>query len=110
MVRMSHLTIYTIELFDPNVTERDSRFLRRLAEVSGGECFRQQPGQNLHEIARAIARDIRGRYLIGFAPAESPNREVRRIHVEVSSSDRPRLTARTRQSYVSSPVAGGSQE
>jgi len=105
LVRMSQTTIYTIELFDDSTSERDPGFLKRLADLSGGEYFRQKPEQNLEEISRRIARDIRARYLIGFAPGESSKREVRRIQVEVSSPGAGKLTARTRQSYISSPVS-----
>jgi len=103
-VRDSHTTIYTIEVYDEETDERDPGFLKRLATLSGGEFYKQEPGgRDLEAICRLIARDIRSRYLIGFAPVETERREVRRIKVEVRDRERGKLTARTRQTYVAAP-------
>lgn len=106
-VRATHTTIYTIELFDERNPERDPGFLRRIASLSGGEYYRQQPGgaRDLEAICRLIAHDIRSRYLLGFAPVAAAEREVRRIRVEVRDSERGKLTARTRRTYVAQPVS-----
>lgn len=106
-VRATHTTIYTIELFDEQNPERDPGFLRRIAALSGGEFYRQQPGaRDLEGICRLIAHDIRGRYLLGFTPMAAAEREVRRIRVEVRDSERGKLTARTRRTYIAGPLSG----
>ncbi|MBL8212497.1 MAG: VWA domain-containing protein [Bryobacterales bacterium] len=105
-VRAAHTTIYTIELFDERNPERDPGFLQRIAALSGGESYRQQPGaRDLEAICRRIAHDIRSRYLLGFAPVATAKREVRRIRVEVRDSVRGKLTARTRRTYIAQPIS-----
>jgi hypothetical protein len=58
---------------------------------------------------RGIAKDIRTRYTLGYAPPVSNGSLLRRIHVHVSAPGRADLSARTRMSYLYDAATNQSQ-
>jgi VWFA-related protein len=102
MVEKSPATIYTIGLTDPDDPDRNPGVLEQLAHISGGEAFFPSDSPRLQAACRAIAREIRTRYTLGYVPpVELGTRSLRKIRVEVVSPGRDRLVARTRSSYLS---------
>ena len=85
---------------DPLDREARPGRLRQLAEVSGGEVFEPRATDQIPEVMRHIARDIRNMYTIGYVPEKSGGRGVRRIKVTASAPDGSALRVRTRQGYV----------
>jgi Ca-activated chloride channel homolog len=102
LVQKSLTTIYTIGLIDRNDPDRNLGVLEQLAHISGGEAFFPCDSPHLLVACRAIAREIRTRYTLGYIPPVDPGaHSLRKIRVEVIAPGRDRLVARTRTSYVS---------
>lgn len=75
--------------------------LRRIAAVSGGECFLLKRAEDIVPACRKIAEDIRKRYTIGYVPDRGNGKPgLRKIHVAASAPDHGRLIVRTRISYL----------
>ncbi|MGA2132120.1 MAG: VWA domain-containing protein [Bryobacteraceae bacterium] len=100
-------TIYTIGLFEFEDPDRNPGVLKKLARISGGQAYFPDPTKpkELTEVCRGIAKDIRTRYTVGYAPLAQNGGALRRIHVDVSVPGR-HLTARTRLSYRYESGAG----
>lgn len=102
MARQAHAVIYSIGLVGSS-EEEDPRALERLCKETGGIAFFPQAGQNISEIAKAIARDLREQYTLGYSPGRRPNgSSFRRLAVRVAASGRGRLRVRTRAGYMTS--------
>lgn len=99
MVEGSVATIYAIGLFEADDPDRDPGLLKRLGKVSGGEAFFPAEPKDVAGICRAIAKDIRTRYTIGYVPAARNGGAVRHIHINVSAPGHARLVARSRTMY-----------
>lgn len=101
-VEKSLATVYTIGLSDPDESDRNPGVLEQLAHISGGEAFFPSDSARLQATCRAIAREIRARYTLGYVPpVEAGEHSLRKIRVEVITPGRDRLVARTRTSYLS---------
>jgi Ca-activated chloride channel family protein len=100
MARQAHAVIYSIGLVGSS-EEENPRVLERLCKETGGIAFFPQAGQNISEIATAIARDLREQYILGYSPEKRPNgSSFRKIAVRVDAPDRGRLRVRTRAGYL----------
>jgi Ca-activated chloride channel homolog len=99
--QVSNTVIYTVALTDPVERGSNPRLLKRLAEASGGEAFRPRGVNDVEDVLRRIARDIRNTYTIGYVPTRSgPDGRFRRIQIEVVAPGRGGLRVRTREGYV----------
>jgi Ca-activated chloride channel family protein len=98
-VEHSLATIYTIGIFDADDTDKDPGILKRLARMTGGIAYFPDGAEDLTETCKSIAKDIRTRYTVGYAPRASNGDATRHIRVRVSAPGRPGLMARTRLSY-----------
>jgi VWFA-related protein len=80
------------------MNERAREFLQKLAGNTGGRLF-QQETDDLSDIFKQIADEMKRQYLIGYYPPEgSPAGTVHSIRVEV---DRPNSVVRSKTSYRS---------
>jgi Ca-activated chloride channel family protein len=71
-----------------------------LATVTGGRSFHARDGAALEDTLRAIARELRQQYLLGYTPTRSPvpgSNEWRSISVTVK---RPDVHVRARDGYL----------
>jgi Ca-activated chloride channel family protein len=108
LIEESHATIYTVGLFDADDPDRNPRILKRIAQVSGGECFLAETYDQVIPVCRRIAEDIRSRYTIGYVPNRSGHGAairnisgaVRNIKVTASAEGHEHLVVRSRGSYV----------
>jgi len=102
-VERSAATIFTVGLFDADQYDANPSVLRQLAKISGGEAWFPKDLDGVADACHRIAKEIRTRYTIGYAPSEpedSRNRAaLRHIQVKVSPAGRNGLTVRTRTSY-----------
>jgi Ca-activated chloride channel homolog len=105
IVEGSLATIYTIGLFDTGDQDRDPGILRKLARITGGVTYFPDDAEDLTAACRNIAKDIRTRYTLGYAPVASNGGLLRRIQVRVSAPGRTGLSARTRIGYRYEEVA-----
>jgi Ca-activated chloride channel family protein len=109
LVEHSLATIYTIGLFDTGDPDRDPGILKKLARITGGAAYFPGDADDMVAACRGIAKDIRTRYTLGYAPPVSNGSLLRRIHVHVSAPGRADLSARTRMSYLYDAATNQSQ-
>lgn len=101
LIEESPATIYTIGIFDSDDQDKNPNVLKRIAHVSGGECFLPEDYTQVVPICRRIAADIRNRYTIGYVPSRSGSSAgIRNIKVTAGSTGHEHLTVRTRSSYL----------
>jgi VWFA-related protein len=99
MVESSLATIFTIGLFNTGDPDQDPAILRKLARITGGVAYFPDSAHDMTVACRGIAKDIRRRYTVGYAPPADNGGLQRRIRVRVSAPGRAGLFARTRLGY-----------
>ena len=93
-------TVYAIGLLGEEKQRRARRALETLAEKTGGLAFLPRTTDEVDEISRTVAHDIRNQYTIGYKPTTP--RSVggyRTIHVEARAKGYNKLSVRTRSGY-----------
>jgi VWFA-related protein len=102
----SRATIYAVGIYDSEDRDKNPGFLKKIAALTGGECFLPNELTNLVEVCRKIAKDIRNRYSIGFIPSDADlTGGVRKIKVVATAPDRGKLIVRTRTHYLAARTA-----
>ena len=91
-------TVYAVGIFSPDDPDNHPGLLRQLARISGGEAYFPAALEDLDEICRGIAKDIRTRYTVGYVPPASGS-AVRRIKVQLTVPGRSGLRVRSRTVY-----------
>jgi Ca-activated chloride channel family protein len=105
-------TVYAIGILsDEKSPRRAKRALETLAERTGGIAFLPKTLDEVDEISRTVAHDIRNQYTIGYKPAASEAPGYRTIRVDASAKGYKKLTVRTRSGYYGGQekAAGGQQ-
>jgi Ca-activated chloride channel homolog len=92
-------TVYAIGLTDEGLTQTGRDALRSLASSTGGVAYFPQSLDEVNEITRAVAHDIRSQYTLAFKPANSQSKGYQAIRVEARGPARSRLIVRTRTGY-----------
>jgi len=82
------------------VRTRPDRGLRRVAEETGGGFFELTKKDELGPTFTRVAQELHSQYVLGFSPAVLDGK-IHKLEVRVK---RPGLTARSRRSYVATPV------
>src|SRR5215469_6135039 len=93
-------TVYAIGLLGEEKSRHAKRALETIAEHTGGISFFPPTLDQVDEISRTVAHDIRNQYTISYRP--STPRSVpgfRAIHVEAHSRPYKHLVVRTRSGY-----------
>jgi len=93
-------TVYSIGILgDDHEAHRAKRALTALAFQTGGVAFFPKDMNEVDNISRQVAHDIRNQYTIGYKPAD-PNRPgYRSVRVEAHASGYKKLVVRTRSGY-----------
>jgi Ca-activated chloride channel family protein len=100
LIEESAATVYTVGIFDPDDPDRNPGVLKRIAGVSGGECFLTGELEPILPICQKIAKDIRSRYTIGYHPVRTSGKAaIRKIRVAAGSPEHKKLIVRTRTAY-----------
>jgi Ca-activated chloride channel homolog len=93
-------TVYAIGLLGEEKQRRARRALQTIAERSGGIAFLPKTLDEVDEISRTVAHDIRNQYTIGYKPTTPKSAGgYRTIRVDVRAKGYNKLTARTRSGY-----------
>jgi VWFA-related protein len=101
LIQESPATIYTVGIYETDDEEHNPRVLRRIARLSGGECFLPGEFKDVVAICTSIAKDIRNRYTIGYKPVRAGDKAAaRNIRVEAGPGD-PRLCGRANGAFCS---------
>ncbi len=91
-------TLYAIGLTDHGFTRAGREALESLASTTGGVAFFPQGLDEVNEITRTVAHDIRSQYTLAYKPA-GPKTGYQAIRVEARGTKKERLTVRTRSGY-----------
>ena len=104
-------TIYAIGILGDEKQRRAKRALQTIAERTGGIAFLPKSVDEVDEISRTVAKDIRNQYTIVYKPT-TPKRVggYRTIHVDARASGYKGLVVRTRSGYYpgQEQASGGS--
>jgi Ca-activated chloride channel family protein len=100
----SDVLIYTIGLFGKEEDETNPAFMKRIADVTGGQAFLPSRPSQAASSCKRIAQIIRNEYTLGYAPGDqgSPG-TFRAIQVKVKTRGRQTLVARSRLGYTPTP-------
>jgi Ca-activated chloride channel family protein len=93
-------SVYAIGLMGEEKERRAERALKVIAERTGGIAFLPRSLDEVDEISRTVAHDIRNQYTIGYKPTTPKSAGgYRAIRVEAREKGRGKLTVRTRSGY-----------
>ncbi len=92
-------TVYAIGLTEEGMTRSGRQALQDLAASTGGVAFFPQNVDEVNEISRTVAHDIRSQYTIAYNPGPNIGKEYQAIRAEARVAGRTRLTVRTRSGY-----------
>jgi Ca-activated chloride channel family protein len=93
-------TVYAIGLLGEERARRARRALETVAERTGGIAFLPKTLDEVDEISRTVAHDIRNQYTIGYKPKTPKSAGgYRAIHVDAHAKGYKKLTVRTRTGY-----------
>jgi Ca-activated chloride channel homolog len=93
-------TVYAIGLLGEERARRARRALETIAERTGGMVFLPKTLDDVDEISRSVAHDIRSQYTIGYKPTTPKSvGGYRTIHVEAHAKGYKQLAVRTRSGY-----------
>lgn len=108
LIRASQATVYTVGLFSQDDPDRNPGVLQKMSHLTGGEYFNPPLLSDVIPVFHKIAKDIRNRYTILYAPdpnldpVKYPQRSVR---VTASAPGYKKLIVRTRTSYSFQPLS-----
>jgi Ca-activated chloride channel family protein len=104
-------TVYAIGILGDEKARRARRALQTMAERTGGIAFLPRNADEVDEISRTVAHDIRNQYTIGYKPTTPKSAGgYRTIHVDARARGYNKLTVRTRSGYYAGQeqATGGS--
>jgi len=92
--------VYTIGILGEEKSRKAKHALELIAERSGGESFFPPTLNEVDDISRSIAHDIRNQYTITYVPSTPKTiAGYRTIHVDARAKPYKKLTVRTRSGY-----------
>ncbi|HEX3375389.1 MAG TPA: VWA domain-containing protein [Candidatus Acidoferrales bacterium] len=92
--------VYAIGLLGEEKSRRAKRALELISERTGGISFFPPTLDQVDEISRSVAHDIRNQYTISYAPSTPKTVQgYRTIHVDAHAKAYKKLTVRTRTGY-----------
>jgi VWFA-related protein len=93
-------TVYAIGLLGEEKARRARRALETIAQRTGGIAFLPKTLDEVDEISRTVAHDIRNQYTIVYKPSTPKSvGGYRAIRVEARNKGKGKLTVRTRSGY-----------
>jgi VWFA-related protein len=97
-VKKAQATIYVVGIGGvAGISLKGERFLRQLAEETGGRAFLPSRESELAAVHDVLAADVQNRYLLSYSPTnQEPDGTWRTITVATAD---PRYKARTRSGY-----------
>jgi VWFA-related protein len=104
------LTLYAVGLTGGDLESKGRRSLQQLAHDTGGVAYFPETINDVGDITRTIARDIRSQYIIAYSPKNHSNKpDDRDVHVEAHAPGSGKLMVTTRTGYVRAPETSTAQ-
>ncbi len=103
-------TVYAIGILGEERARRARRALQTLAESTGGIAFLPKTADEVDQISKTVAHDIRNQYTIGYKPTTPKNvGGYRAVRVDARAPGYHKLFVRTRNGYYAAQeqAAGG---
>jgi VWFA-related protein len=99
LAQRSSATIYTMGIYDETNLDRNPRVLRKIAELTGGRAYFPKFRNDLEQVWRDIAGEIRSQYTIGYH-SSNPTRDgaFRKVQITANRGGRS-LRVITRDGY-----------
>jgi len=105
-------TIYTLGILGDDsdrYRKRAKRALERMAIETGGVAYFPSNLEEVDEITRAVAHDIRNQYAIGYKPGIPKKAgEFRQIRVEAKAKGHGKMVVRTKSGYYAGAQSASS--
>ena len=104
-------SVYAIGILgDEEHPKRAKRALDVMAQRTGGIAFFPKTLDEVDEISKTVARDIRNQYSIGYKPTK-PRSEggFRAVHVDAKAKGHGKMTVRTKSGYYAGVQPAGSR-
>jgi VWFA-related protein len=99
------VAVYTITTHDRRFKTRGDSVLHTLADATGGRDFVVSKTQELREALTIISGELRSSYLLYYhSPAESGNRQFRRVRVVAAQHDGPHVRSKAGYFMVPGPA------
>lgn len=92
-------TLYAIGLMNPGMSRAGREALQNLAASTGGAAYFPQNLDEVDQITRSIAHDIRSQYTLAYNPGGNIGRGYQSIRVEAKGQGRNHFIVRTRTGY-----------
>ncbi len=92
-------TVYAIGLSDQGMTKSAREALQDLASSTGGVAYFPRDLNEVDEITRTVAHDIRSQYTLTYNPGGNIGEGYQRIQVVARGPAHTRLAVRTRNGY-----------
>jgi len=93
-------TLYAIGLLSDEMQQSGVNALQSFADSTGGVAFFPRSLDEVDDITRTVAKDIRSQYTIGYKPSNPrQNSNYRAIRVTAQAPGYRQLTVRTRSGY-----------
>ena len=104
-------SVYAIGILgDEEHPKRAKRALEILAQRTGGIAFFPKTLDEVDEISKTVARDIRNQYTIGYKPTNPRGTGgFRTVRIEAKGKGHGKLTVRTKSGYYAGAQAAGSK-
>jgi VWFA-related protein len=104
-------SVYAIGILgDEEHPKRARRALEVIAQKTGGMAFFPKTLDEVDEISRTVARDIRNQYTIGYKPTNPRGTGgFRVVRVEAKAKGHSKMTVRTKSGYYAGTQAAGSK-
>jgi Ca-activated chloride channel family protein len=103
-------SVYAIGILgDEEHPKRAKRALDVMAQKTGGIAFFPRTLDEVDEISKTVARDIRNQYAIGYKPTKPRNEGgFRTVHVDAKAKGHGKMTVRTKSGYYAGVQPSGS--
>jgi Ca-activated chloride channel family protein len=93
-------TVYAIGLVGTGLRREGREALQHLASSTGGVAYFPDSLDQVDNITRTVARDIRSQYILAFKPRnQNVKPEYQSLRVDAHAPGYPKLTVRTRSGY-----------
>jgi len=91
-------------LFRSSPSKKAKEALTKLTEATGGQAYFPKTIEEVEDICKRIAHDLRNQYTLGYAPKKKMDGTWREIQVKVNPpKNTPKLTVRYKQGYMATP-------